>query len=404
MDKKGFFTVVGIGCGSIVLLLLLGAALFILLPLQVQWVAESSEPQPAPTLTPVPSIAATQAAIPTFTPSLPEQMLANVQSFAPLYDALNPGVVNIQVYVQRQGIPGAGAGSGFILDQGGHIVTNRHVVADADQITVIFYDGTEAKARLIGADADSDLAVIQVDQLAQGAHSLPLADSERVQVGEWVVAIGNPFGLGSSMTLGIVSAVGRTIPSGATSFAIPQAIQTDAAINPGNSGGPLLNLDGKVIGVNAQIASGGTEANAGVGFAIPANIVRRVTPVLIESGVYQWPWLGVRGNSVNLTLAEANDLTVERGAYIHAVVSGGPAEAASLQGSTGVKMVDGFEVPVGGDVVVEADGESIGDFSALLVAVSRRTPGDTIELTILRDGERKQIIVKLAPRPPEDNP
>jgi S1-C subfamily serine protease len=243
--------------------------------------------------------------------------------------------------------------------------------------------------------------VIRVDALTEGAHPLPLGDSDQVQVGAWVVAIGNPFGLGSSMTLGIVSAVGRTIPSAETSFGIPEAIQTDAAINPGNSGGPLLNLQGEVIGVNAQIASGGTQANAGVGFAIPANTARRVTPALIESGTYQWPWLGVRGSSVNLTLVSANDLPVTRGAYIHAVTPGGPAEAAGVQGSTDTTMVDGFEVPVGGDVVVEADGAPIIDFSALLVAVSGKVPGDTIALTVLRGGERQQIDVALAPRPSE---
>jgi S1-C subfamily serine protease len=162
-------------------------------------------------------------------------------------------------------------------------------------------------------------------------------------------------------------------------------------------------LAGEVIGVNAQIASGGTQANAGVGFAIPANIVRRVTPVLIASGVYQWPWLGVRGGSVNLAIAEANDLPVDRGAYIHAVVSGGPADEAGMKGSTGTVEVDGFEVPVGGDVVVEADGEAIADFSALLIQVSDKVPGEAIELTLLRDGQRQQITVELEPRPSGDN-
>jgi S1-C subfamily serine protease len=321
------------------------------------------------------------------------------QSFVPLYGELNPGVVNIQVFVQREGASGTGAGSGFILSEEGYIVTNHHVVAPADRITVVFNDGTEAEARLVGSDADSDLAVIQVDQLAQGAHSLPLGDSDGVEVGEWVIAIGNPFGLGSSMTLGIVSAVGRTIPSADRTFGIPEAIQTDAAINPGNSGGPLMNLEGEVIGINAQIASGGSQANAGVGFAIPSNIARRVTPVLIESGAFQWPWLGVRGSSVNLIIAKANNLSTRRGAYIHAVVSGGPAEEAGLQGSSRTERVDGIEVPVGGDVVIEADGKSVSDFSALLVAVSDKRPQDTIELTVLRDGARRQISVKLAPRP-----
>jgi S1-C subfamily serine protease len=154
-----------------------------------------------------------------------------------------------------------------------------------------------------------------------------------------------------------------------------------------------------VNGINAQIASGGSQANAGVGFAIPSNTARRVTPVLIESGAFQWPWLGVRGSSVNLIVAQANDLSTRRGAYIHAIISGGPAEKAGLQGSSGTVTIEGLEVPVGGDVIVEADGEPVVDFSALLVAVSGKRPDDTIELTVLRDGERMQVTVQLAPRP-----
>jgi S1-C subfamily serine protease len=397
--RKVFFIAAGLGCLGLIVILALGAATLYFLPLSVQWARTSQEITPEPTWTLVPGAAATQEVIPTFTPPPPASRTDVEQSFAPLYGELNPGVVNIQVFVQREGVSGAGAGSGFILSEEGYIVTNHHVVAPADRITVIFYDGTEAEARLIGSDADSDLAVIQVDELVAGAHPLPLGDSDEVEVGEWVVAIGNPFGLGSSMTLGIVSAVGRTIPSADRTFGIPEAIQTDAAINPGNSGGPLMNLEGQVIGINAQIASGGSQANAGVGFAIPANTARRVTPVLIESGAFQWPWLGIRGSSVNLIVAAANNLPTRRGAYIHAVVPGGPAEEAGLQGSSGVERVDGLEVPVGGDVVVEADGEPVSDFSALLVAVSDKRPDDTIELTILRDGERRQIAVELAPRP-----
>jgi S1-C subfamily serine protease len=238
-----------------------------------------------------------------------------------------------------------------------------------------------------------------VDELPEGVHPLIVGDSDQVEVGEYVIAIGNPFGLGSSMTIGIVSAVGRTIPTGVTPFAIPQAIQTDAAINPGNSGGPLLNLKGEVIGVNAQIATGGTQANAGVGFAIPSNIVRRVAPVLIESGSYQWPWLGVEGTSVNLVIMRANNLGTQEGAYIDGVVPDGPAAEAGLQGSSGTKQEDGFDVPVGGDVVIEADGKPVADFSDLLVDIAFKNPGDVIELTILRDGQRQRVTVELAARP-----
>jgi 2-alkenal reductase len=319
-------------------------------------------------------------------------------SLAALYDQTNPGVVSIRVYVQQGGMTGQGAGSGFVLDQEGHIVTNNHVVAEAEVVTVIFFNGFEVEAETVGTDADSDLAVVRVDEVPEGVVPLPLAESSVVEAGDWVVAIGNPFSLGGSMSLGIVSAVGRAIPSGATPFRIPRAIQTDAAINPGNSGGPLLNLDGEVVGVNAQIASQ-TGTNTGVGFAIPSDVVRRVVPALIEEGAYPWPWLGVSGTSVNLLIQQANDLSIQRGAYIAQVVEGGPAEEAGLQGATGTETVLGADVPIGGDVVVEADGQPIADFTDLLAYVAFRQPGDTVELTVLRDGEQQQVTVELAVRP-----
>jgi S1-C subfamily serine protease len=294
---------------------------------------------------------------------------------------------------------GQGAGSGFIFDNDGHIVTNNHVVANADRVTVVFYNGIEVEAEIIGTDDDSDLAVLQVDELATGAHPLPLGDSDAIEVGEPVVAIGNPFQLGGSMTAGIVSAIGRTIPSLVERFRIPQAIQTDAAINPGNSGGPLLNLKGEVIGVNAQIAQTGVRANAGVGFAIPSNIVRRVVPELIEKGSYEWPWLGVEGGSVNLVIMKANNLETQQGAYISRVVEDSPAARAGLQGASYRTQIDGLPVPVGGDVIIEADGKAIADFSDLLVQVAFKKPGDKMKLTILRDGQRRQLTVTLAPRP-----
>lgn len=321
------------------------------------------------------------------------------ESLVALYQQLAPGVVNIRVYVRRGLMSGQGAGSGFILDDEGHIITNNHVIADAERITVIFYNALEAKAEIVGTDADSDLAVIQVRALAEGTHPLPLGDSARVEAGESVVAIGNPFGLGGSMTAGIVSAVGRTIPSGITAFAIPQAIQTDAAVNPGNSGGPLVNLDGQVIGVNAQIATGSTGVSAGVGFAIPSNVVQHVVPALIERGSYRWPWLGVEGTSVNLAIMEANELESQQGAYINEVISGGPAAKAGLRGSSDLREIDGIRVPVGGDVVIEADGEPVRNFSDLLADVMFKDLGDTVKLTILRNGQRLQVTVELAPRP-----
>lgn len=406
--RKGFALIAGLGCTSLVFLVL-GAMAFLLFFFPMQSQISAQQVEPGPTFTPVPGAQATQDVVPTFTvapeeaetfpaeQALPQQI--GSVSLAGLYQQINPGVVNIQVYVERQGMTGQGGGSGFILDNEGHIITNNHVVAAAEQITVIFHNNFEAEAELIGTDANSDLAIIQVEELPAGVHPLNLGNSDQAAVGEWVMAIGNPFGQQSSMSVGIVSAVGRTIPSGATPFGIPQAIQTDAAINPGNSGGPLLNLQGQVIGVNAQIATTGAPGNVGVGFAIPANVVRQIAPVLIENGTYQWPWLGVEGASVNLLLAGANDFDTQQGAYIDEVVPDGPADEAGLQGSSDTVKINGFDVPVGGDVVIAADGEPVADFNDLLARIIFKDPDDTMDLTILRDGQREEITIQLRPRP-----
>lgn len=317
------------------------------------------------------------------------------------YSTLNPGVVNIRVISRLgSGQQGAGAGSGFVLDQDGHIVTNNHVIDQAAEVIVIFYNGLQAEAAIIGADDDSDLAIIKVEELPEDVTPLPIGDSDLVQVGDWAIAIGNPFGLGSSMTLGIVSAIGRSIPSGATPFNIPQAIQTDAAINPGNSGGPLLNLQGQVIGVNAQIRTGGGGGNTGVGFAIPANVVRNVAPVLIVNGFYEWPWLGVEGSPINLTLMEANNLETQRGAYIASVVPGGPADSAGLRGGRLVER-NGISIPVGGDVVTAIDGNPVLDFDDLSSQIAFKSPDEQTTLTVLRDGRQREIVVTLEARPTE---
>jgi 2-alkenal reductase len=327
------------------------------------------------------------------------------EALAALYEQANPGVVSIAVNVEQGGMIGQGAGSGFLIDDQGHIVTNNHVVAGAQAVTVVFFEGSQLNADIIGLDDDSDLAVIQVESIPEGVHPLPLADSDQVRVGEWVVAIGNPFTLSNTMTIGIVSALGRTISSEVTPFAIPEVIQTDAAINPGNSGGPLINLNGEVIGVNAQIATdAGVRANAGVGFAIPSNIVRRVAPVLIDTGEYSWPWLGVQGGAVGLSIQQANNLESPRGAYIDGVVAGGPAEEAGLRGTQGTTEIDGLDVPVGGDVVVEADGQPINDFDDLLNMVAFKNPGDQLTLMVVRDGQRREVTVTLGARPNEFGP
>jgi S1-C subfamily serine protease len=319
-----------------------------------------------------------------------------------LYRALNPGVVAIRVLAATPFGPGDGAGSGFIIDEAGHIVTNEHVVQGADLVTVIFYDGFEAEAEVVGGDDDSDLAVLRVSEMPEGAYALPIGDSNEIQAGEWVVAIGNPFGFSSSMTLGIVSAVGRAIPGLVPDFSIPQVIQTDAPINPGNSGGPLINMRGEVIGVNAQIRTAdGVRANSGVGFAIPSNIVRLVAPVLIETGSYQWPYLGVRGYEfgVDLALQVANNLPDQLGAYVAGVMPDTPAAAAGLQGSSGRETILGRSVEVGGDVIVAFDGDPIIDFADMLSRIAFSEVGDEVVLTVRRGDDVFDVPVTLAARP-----
>jgi 2-alkenal reductase len=330
--------------------------------------------------------------------SAENQEIVSSDFLSQLYQSVSPGVVSINVLVNSAGQSGQAAGSGFVFDEAGHIVTNNHVVENGNLVIVIFQDGSQSRAEIVGTDPYSDLAVIRVEQLPESATPLPIGDSNTIVTGDWVVAIGNPFGLNSSMSLGIVSAVGRTIPAG-NAFSIPEAIQTDAAINPGNSGGPLLNMQGQVIGVNAQIASGGTMANAGVGFSIPANTVRRVVPTLIDFGTFQWPWLGIEGTSLNIFIAQANNSPVEKGAYIFRVIPAGPADQAGLQGGTELVSIDGVDVPTGGDVIIAADGETIDDYSELLAVIASHEPGTSLDLIIIRNGEEQQVTVTLGPRP-----
>jgi 2-alkenal reductase len=311
-----------------------------------------------------------------------------------LYERVTPGVVAISVQTAR----GPGAGSGFVIDTAqGHIVTNQHVVDGATEVVVTFFNDIQARAEIIGVDSHSDLGVIRVETLPEGVVALQLADSNLVRAGQTVVAIGNPFGQQGTMTSGIVSATGRTIAAPEVGFSIPLAIQTDASINPGNSGGPLLNTVGDVIGVNSQIRSP-TGTFAGLGYAVPSNIVSQIVPFLIEQGFYRWAWLGVSGISVSLTLAEAVDLPVNQGAYVVGVVPNGPAAQAGLQGAE-MTVVNGLQVPVGGDIIVAADGDPIQSWDDLLARIAFQLPGETISLTVIRDGQETPIDVILGERP-----
>jgi 2-alkenal reductase len=326
---------------------------------------------------------------------------ANDETLVGLYARVNPAVVNLTVFSRQGGeLAPASQGSGFVYDTQGHIVTNAHVIHGADQIEVIFADATVRTAELVGEDLNSDLAVVRIEDLPEGVAPLSLGNMEELAVGQTVIAIGNPFGLDGTLTRGVISALGRTIPA-LTPFNIPQSIQTDAAINPGNSGGPLLNLQGEVIGVNAQIETDGqSRSNLGVGFAIPVSIVRIVVPDLIEKGEHSWAWLGVRGGNLNPPLIEAMDLQVEKGAYLAEVIANGPSDKAGLRGADDVVTVRGRQVEVGGDVVIAIDGQPVSSFDDLLIYITLNTqPGQVVTLIILRGGQQREVEVELEERP-----
>jgi S1-C subfamily serine protease len=329
--------------------LLLLSALFIIVSMACVITFPGRTTAPVKRATPAHKNAPESAAQPTSSlPKSPASTAVSLTTSAPLvvsnedellvelYKHANPAVVNIITYVTQpdKSSQPESQGSGWLFDNQGHIVTNSHVVHGADSLDVVFSDNTILEGTVLGQDLHSDLAVIEVKNLPEGIEPLPLGDISQVEVGQTVLAIGNPFGLGGTLTRGIVSALGRSIPA-LTAFQIPQAIQTDAPINPGNSGGPLLNLSGQVIGVNAQIETAdGSRVNSGVGFAIPVSIVARVIPSLIEKGKFEWGWMGVMGGSVTPAMVQAMSLPVNKGAYVSSTISGGPADKAGLHGSS----------------------------------------------------------------------
>jgi len=334
---------------------------------------------------------------------VPQPVLDEQSLLIELYKRVNPAVVNIIAFSdQASTLVGYSEGSGFVIDQDGNIVTNAHVVHGSDALEVTFSDASTRPAVLIGEDFNSDLAVVRVSDLPGGISPLVLGDDTKVLAGQTVVAIGNPFGFNGTMTRGIVSAIGRTIPA-LNTFSIPMAIQTDAPINPGNSGGPLLNLEGEVIGVNAQIRTeSDVRANSGVGFAIPASILKRVIPSLVDKGEYIWSWLGVSGRDLDWATAAAMDLPVDRGAYISQVIENGPSSKAGLRGSERQTTYEGKVVDTGGDVIIAINDTPIHSFDDLLVYVAlEANPGEEVSLTILRDGKEQEILLTLEPRPAE---
>jgi len=320
-------------------------------------------------------------------------------SLVELFEKSEEGVVKIQVV--RNNIPGdtGSVGSGFVYDNLGHIITNAHVVDGATKATVTFLDGSQYNAEIIGKDKITEIAVIKVSEKPRLLHPLQIGDSSQLRVGEQVAAIGNPFGLSGSMTSGIVSQMGRLLPSQDSGFSIPDVIQTDAAINPGNSGGPLLNLRGEVIGINTAIQSI-SGANTGVGFAIPSNTAIKIVPSLIEDGEYHHPWIGISGRDIDPDLARVLELKDAKGFLIITVVDGSPADKAGLKGMTATQVIDGKEYPADGDIIISVDDKEVRKISDILIHLQReKSVSDTMVLGVVRDGEFMHISLELVERP-----
>jgi S1-C subfamily serine protease len=334
------------------------------------------------------------------------------ESVNQIYRQDAPGVAFIQA-TQNQpqsqvfnpfGAPSGGrsvaTGSGFVIDDAGRIITNAHVVDGSNDIQVKFGDSPETyDAKLVGEDQSTDVAVIQVDAPADVLHPLPLGDSSQVQVGDQVVAIGNPFGLDRTATAGIVSAVQREIDS-PNGFTIENAIQTDAPINPGNSGGPLIDAAGRVIGINSQIESGGGgQGNVGIGFAVPIDTAKQVSQQLISNGEVKHAFLGISGTDLNSDIANVLNLDTDSGAIVQSVVPGSRAAKAGIEAVDATMTVDGQRVKAGGDVIVAADGKPVTSMSDVIAAVDSKQPGDDLQLTVLRGGQQHDVTVELAERP-----
>lgn len=347
-----------------------------------------------------PPVTETPQTVPTLivaNPSTTERQEALVS----LYENVSRGTVAILTDI--------GSGSGFVYDSAGHIITNYHVVEGANVVEVRFTSGYMAYASVIGTDLDSDLAVIKVDAPSSELFPLPLGDSDLLKVGQTVVAIGNPFGLESTMTVGIISALGRTLesmrvsPDGAL-FSAGDIIQTDAAINPGNSGGPLFNIHGEVIGINRAIRTTnfteeGEPINSGIGFAISINIAKKVVPSLITEGKYDYPFLGISSQDLfSLEMVEALNLTQYTGIYVTSVVPGGPAEQAGI--IPGSKPTNIPNLLAGGDLIIAIDNIPTHTFDDMLsYLLINKSPGDSVVLTVLRDNQPVDVTVILDKRP-----
>ncbi len=366
----------------------------------------------APTVAAPPTQNATAPTAPSLTVNSSEE-----DALVALYQRVNPAVVSITVLedVSGPGVPAnhpqaVAQGSGFLYDTEGHIVTNQHVVDGAQSIEVDFASGLKTRAQVVGVDPDSDLAVIKVDEMPPGVAPLSLGDSDAVKVGQRAIAIGNPFGEAGTMTVGIVSGLGRTLegnraaPGSQTAFTAPDIIQTDAPINPGNSGGPLLDLSGDVIGLNRAIAvdnssGSGNAAGTGVGYAIASNTIKQIAPFLIKDGKFVYPYLGITSTSeISLDMKEQLGLPQTNGTYVTSVVAGGPADKAGLLADSA--SVNATQFNGNGDLIIAVDNREVHVFADLMsYLVNHTRPGQEITLTVLRKGEQLNVKVVLAERP-----
>ena len=319
-------------------------------------------------------------------------------SLIEIFEKSEPGVVRVNIQKNQTESERGGVGSGFVFDKQGHIITNAHVIKDATKTVVTFLDGRSYNAEIIGVDEYTDIGVIKVNADLKLLNPLSLGDSSNLQVGEPITAIGNPFGLSGSMTSGIISQMGRLLPSN-SGYSIPDVIQTDAAINPGNSGGPLLNMRGEIVGINTAIQST-TGEFTGVGFAIPSQTVEKIVPTLISDGEYKHPWIGISGTDIDLDMANVMGLENTLGFLILTVIEDSPASDAGLIGSNKMIEVEGREYSIGGDIIVSVDGIEVRKIDDILIHLQRvKAVGDEMILEVLRDGRTTNVTIVLQERP-----
>ena len=319
-------------------------------------------------------------------------------SLIEIFEKAEPGVVRVNTQRNQTSDETGGVGSGFVFDKKGHIITNAHVIEDSTKTVVTFLDGRSYNAKIIGIDEYTDIGVIKVNADLKLLQPLSLGDSSNLQVGEPITAIGNPFGLSGSMTSGIISQMGRLLPSG-SGYSIPDVIQTDAAINPGNSGGPLLNMRGDIVGINTAIQST-TGEFTGVGFAIQSQTVAKIVPTLIKDGEYKHPWIGISGRDIDPDTANVLGLKDALGFLVITVVEDSPAWDAGLIGSDKTIEVEGREYSIGGDVITAVDGIDVRKIDDILIHLQRvKTVGDEMDLEILRDDRTTNVTIVLQERP-----